>query len=204
MYRIFLNRKTLCCAQIKNVQAMSNRCLKPSAYVKEFAEWFLEGFGLKQSTNRAQKKINIVLICRKDYFAHPRKASKKVERKFRDDVEIENVIAQIAIDGVDTKVRRVYLEDIDIKQQMQIMSTADVLIGVHGAGMTHALFLPQNSGVIEIVPSQYGGRIHFQYLSTWAGHVYTTIGASGPDDAITPNFDQLKSALPTVIAKILN
>ncbi|ETO31469.1 hypothetical protein RFI_05651 [Reticulomyxa filosa] len=180
-----------------------HKCLRASRYVQEFAQWFLEGFGLKPTTNRIQNKIQIVLICRKDYIPHPRKPSKKVGRKFKSDVEVEKVLKEIVIDGFEINVNRVYLEEVNIQQQLKVISSTDVLIGVHGAGMTHVLFLPPKSGVIEIVPQLYSGRMHFQYLSTWAGHVYEKISAAGSDESIHPNFEQLKLAVQKVVVQIL-
>ena len=86
-----------------------------------------------------------------------------------------------------------------MKEQIEKISTTDVLVGVHGAGMTHVLFLPLHSSVIEVVPSGYDGRIHFQYMSAWRGHHYAKVGASGGENNVHPNENGYASAVKTAI-----
>lgn len=50
----------------------------------------------------------------------------------------------------------------DIVQFGQIINSCDVMIGVHGAGLTNEMFLPPNGTLIQIVP--YGGL-------EWIGHM---------------------------------
>jgi capsular polysaccharide biosynthesis protein len=38
------------------------------------------------------------------------------------------------------------------KEQLQLVAQHDVLIGMHGAGMTHLLWLPPWAGVVELWP----------------------------------------------------
>lgn len=48
-------------------------------------------------------------------------------------------------------VRRVvYNKNIDFKMQLEITRNSDMLIGMHGAGLTHLLFLPDWAGVFEL------------------------------------------------------
>jgi hypothetical protein len=50
----------------------------------------------------------------------------------------------------------------DLVQFGQIINSCDVVIGVHGAGLTNEMFLPPNGTLIQIVP--YGGL-------EWIGHM---------------------------------
>jgi protein O-GlcNAc transferase len=39
-----------------------------------------------------------------------------------------------------------------LKEQIEAIHNSDILIGIHGAGMSHALFLPPTSGVVSPSP----------------------------------------------------
>ena len=51
------------------------------------------------------------------------------------------------------RARRVELSEYSIDEQLQLIATTDVLVGMHGAGLTHAVFLPDWAGVFELWPS---------------------------------------------------
>ena len=44
----------------------------------------------------------------------------------------------------------VYNREIGFKKQMEITRNSDVLIGIHGAGLTHLMFLPDWGAVFEL------------------------------------------------------
>jgi len=47
-----------------------------------------------------------------------------------------------------------------------------VMSGMHGAGLTHTLFLRSTSALIELFPSYWSAGDHFVALATWRGLVY--------------------------------
>lgn len=54
-------------------------------------------------------------------------------------------------DNKDYEVRRVvYNRNIPFKDQLEITANTDVLVGIHGAGLTHLLFLPDWASVFEL------------------------------------------------------
>ncbi|KAF6265694.1 hypothetical protein COO60DRAFT_1457009 [Scenedesmus sp. NREL 46B-D3] len=57
----------------------------------------------------------------------------------------------------------------DLKADLVYSSQADVMIGVHGAGLFNAFFMPQHSSLIEIRPLNFTGHLPNQYMkaSTW-------------------------------------
>lgn len=49
------------------------------------------------------------------------------------------------------KVRKViYNRDVPFKKQLEITRNSDIYIGIHGAGLTHLMFLPDWAAVFEI------------------------------------------------------
>jgi len=45
-----------------------------------------------------------------------------------------------------------YLEHHSIEKQIEIVSNTDILIGVHGAGLTWCIFMKENSSLLELYP----------------------------------------------------
>src|SRR5207247_10066129 len=47
------------------------------------------------------------------------------------------------------------------------------LVGMHGAGLVHTLFLPAGAGVVELYPAYTPRRLrHFRRLAAWRGLAY--------------------------------
>ncbi|KAK6519626.1 hypothetical protein TWF281_003450 [Arthrobotrys megalospora] len=55
-------------------------------------------------------------------------------------------------------VNVVDMAKLSLKQQISLVVNTDVLVGVHGAGHTHAFFLPSQSSLVEILPADLGHR----------------------------------------------
>ena len=48
-------------------------------------------------------------------------------------------------------VTKAVMEEMSWSEQLSLVSQSDVLIGMHGAGLTHLAWLPESSGVIELM-----------------------------------------------------
>lgn len=67
-------------------------------------------------------------------------------------------------------------------EQLRVIQTTDVLVGVHGAGLTHALFLPPGASVVEIQPRRLNYK-GFRNLAKMRGHRYFSAHAAANDSA---------------------
>jgi len=55
------------------------------------------------------------------------------------------------MDNEEYEVKRVvYSRDIPFKEQLEISANSDVLVGIHGAGLTHLMFLPDWAAEFEL------------------------------------------------------
>ncbi|PCI94636.1 hypothetical protein COB11_03605 [Candidatus Aerophobetes bacterium] len=52
----------------------------------------------------------------------------------------------------DVEFKAYYLEKKSYQNQIEIMKNTDVLMGVHGNGFSHLLFLPKDAAVVEVMP----------------------------------------------------
>ncbi|CAD5111122.1 DgyrCDS462 [Dimorphilus gyrociliatus] len=138
---------------------------------KEFTKFFKSSFKL-QDRKRNCKKFKITFIWRRDYRAHPRNPSGHIQRKIRNEKELIRVLtkrkSKFHIAGFQ-------LDKFDMKTQMKIISGTDLLMGMHGAGLTHAVSLPRLGGLIEFVPSYFGSTAtHFAAIARWNNLYYDT------------------------------
>ncbi len=66
------------------------------------------------------------------------------------------------------RIESVLFEHLSPLQQIALMSRTKLLVGLHGAGLTHSLFLPQESGVFEMFPGVlHAFRVNFYNIAIW-------------------------------------
>lgn len=92
-----------------------------------------------KTPNRVSDELTVTLLQR----PMPRTLTPELEQK------LINAIS--AIPGVSLKVSD--FAKIPFKDQVNIIGNTDVLISVHGNGLSHILFLPSNAAAIEILPA---------------------------------------------------
>jgi hypothetical protein len=66
---------------------------------------------------------------------------------------------------------------IPFQRQLEIIRGTDVLVGVHGAGLTHGIFLSRGSAMVEILPSGLNHK-GFRNVASLLGHSYFSTHAS--------------------------
>ena len=78
--------------------------------------------------------------------------------------------------------KTIYAEDIEFENLVEILGKTKILIGVYGAAMTHAIFLPRNGHVIELAPNKfitqtpnYWGD---KYASKYSGDYYYSLSVA--------------------------
>ena len=49
-------------------------------------------------------------------------------------------------------IKYIYLENYNIKEQLNIIANTDILIGVHGAGLSWCIFMKNESQLLELYP----------------------------------------------------
>lgn len=75
---------------------------------------------------------------------------------------------------INLKLSVIYFEEMTFPEQVYIMQTADVIIGIHGAGLTNLVFAKASTPVLEIFPFfyfpirfkmfSYGFNLDYSYL----------------------------------------
>lgn len=167
--------------------------------VVEFGRYFIEKYGTKWRLSGVRNVKLVTLILRKDYLAHPRQlhgsSLRKTGRKLANSNEV--VVALNKLENVE--VTAIFLEDLTFKEQVELVAKTDVLIGVHGAGLTFAMLLPPEAIVIELVPRSHTNQPHFSAMARWSGHKHHSFSVKGSDQNLAVDPDALKSLVKRLL-----
>lgn len=138
-------------------------------YLEEFRKFFLSKHQILPEDYPNCQQLNILIIWRRDYVAHPRNPSGSVVRKIKNEDELLNKI-KTYFNG--HNVKGIQIDKLSMHEQLAVISKTDILIGMHGAGLSHTLFLPRHGGLIEMFPLYHPAEnIHFRCMAEWR-HMY--------------------------------
>jgi capsular polysaccharide biosynthesis protein len=124
-------------------------------------------FGIDTSNSPRREVPNVCYINRS-----------RTTRRLDADSEIQLEQALSSISGV--RFKNLFMEDYSFQEQFRIVYSCHVLIGVHGNGLTHGLWVPDNATVIEIFP--YGTHtLDYEFIAIARGAGYYAYDAvEGP------------------------
>jgi hypothetical protein len=86
-------------------------------------------------------------------------------------LENENEVVNILKKGNMMKLNIVDLAEMSFLEQIKLMRRTNVLVGVHGAGLTHIMYTADESVLVEVHPSYRMDR-HFRHLARLNGKDY--------------------------------
>lgn len=126
----------------------STQVKAPNPKTIEFGEWLVERVGLKDVMSSylstEGKSISVTWITRR---LHP---------GYRVMVNEDEIIEQARVRfGPQAVITKVDFDKISILEQIRIARATDILVGAHGAGLTHILWLPSHAVVLETIPSGF-------------------------------------------------
>ena len=126
--------------------------------MEDLREELLRANGIRPAPPARSVRM-IVFIRRQDYDQQKKSSKRKVIlRKIANEEEIINALSSRF---PDIRVRAVRFEKMSLAEQLGCVNAADILIGMHGAGLGHALLMKPNSGLLEIFP------LHFAFPYTF-------------------------------------
>lgn len=144
---------------------LNNHNNKNVPYLEEFRSFFLSRHDISTKSKLKCSELTIMFLWRRDYLAHPRNPSGSVSRKIKNEEELLDSAKKAFPNH---KVFGVQIDKFGMKRQLEIIAGIDILIGMHGAGLTHTLFLPTHAGLIELYPTYWSNaNRHFASMATW-------------------------------------
>ena len=138
-------------------------------YVEEFSAKYLETFGLNSNKILDCSNLSIVMGVRHDYYWHPG-ILRNTERKYQNENEILDILRN---EFKGHTIRTLIAEDMSLNEQLALTTKADILIGMHGCIMTHAMFMPRHGALFEMYPKYWKPKHFFSAIAKWRGLKYT-------------------------------
>ncbi|RVX14860.1 Beta-(1,2)-xylosyltransferase [Vitis vinifera] len=140
-----------------------------TARLSEFGEMIRAAFGFPVGRHRVLKPAsghNILFVRREDYVAHPRHGG-KVESRLSNEQEVFDSLKNWASNYLECKINLVdgLFAHMPMKEQVRAIQDASVIIGAHGAGLTHIISARPKTVILEIISSLYR-RPHFALISS--------------------------------------
>jgi len=123
--------------------------------------------------------VSLLLISRRDYITHARNPHAVVRRKISNERQL---VATLRSLNPSHSVQSVQLETLSMRQQLRTVASSDVIVAMNGAGLTHAMFLPERAAVVEIASGRTkAGNRHFQAIARWRGIEYERWTSQRPE-----------------------
>ena len=173
------------------------------ALVRAYADFVVRALGLHNSNRgRPSNAVNILYSARRASVQWPERAfcdsahsyficeklehlqKRKLGRMVRNDNQTLNALRTLETEnfanGAVIKVRDVDFSTLSFEEQIAMDVTTDIMIGPHGAGLMHNIFMPDRAALIELFVDGSSANRHFHNLASWAGHSYTGEAQSNP------------------------
>ena len=136
---------------------MRNQKSNATPLVEEFREFFLNKHEVDGESHKLNcSSINLLFLWRRNYLAHPRNPSGQVSRKIKNE---EQLVKYVSEKFMNVNVKAYQLDQFNMSMQLAFISKTDILVGMHGAGLTHSVFLPKHAGLIEFYPNYWPSSI---------------------------------------------
>jgi protein O-GlcNAc transferase len=142
-----------------------------SSILKSFVRYILTEYKIPNHTYKSPNStIRILLSSR-----HVLSRNETIERRVTNEQELIELmstqIRTVTDNVVPVNVTVIDFGTIPFEEQLQLIQQTDIFIGMHGAGMTHTMFLPDESVVIELFPKGFHSSM-MRNLCKWTGKIY--------------------------------
>lgn len=137
--------------------------------------------------------INNVPVNRRVYI------SRRKSDRGRHVVNEAELVALLGSYGIEESV----MEDLSLHEQLEIMSNASLLVGPHGAGMVHVLFMPPRSTVVELFSPHYVPAANAAAMKLLQHHYFPIIPPKENykyGEEIYADLEKVKEVLEKVLA----
>ncbi|GAB1733675.1 hypothetical protein NU195Hw_g372t1 [Hortaea werneckii] len=138
--------------------------------------------------NLTQKVLNFYNIHPASQTPNPSRKLVMIDRKQRRRLLHTNALFEaLQARYPEITMNLVDYSTLDFKAQLELDQATDILVGVHGAGLTHGMFLPPSATIGQILPptvEHYG----FENMARFLGHEYYSMHAT-PFDSVNHTGD---------------
>mmetsp|Transcript_27880 Transcript_27880/g.66394 ORF Transcript_27880/g.66394 Transcript_27880/m.66394 type:complete len:697 (+) Transcript_27880:173-2263(+) len=165
-----------------------------SPLFRAYSDFIVRGLGLQQHTlmawEKPSKQVVVNYMARRSSVIWPERnycddrffvckewahlQMRKIGRVIKNDKEVVDALKDLERRGGFADGRVMVLVEADyngipLEEQLKIDVQTDVMVGPHGAGLTHSLFMPDRAHLIELFVDGSGANKHFHNLARWRG-----------------------------------
>lgn len=115
--------------------------------------------------------LNVVIIKRKPYLRHGLDHPNFFQRMLSNEAELIATLMEMDF----LHLTSVYMEEMDICDQVSLAHGSDILIGVHGAGLVHSWWMKDGGVLLELVPPSKLDRPTYKVLASLTGIKYYSV-----------------------------
>ncbi|KVI10440.1 Glycosyltransferase AER61, uncharacterized [Cynara cardunculus var. scolymus] len=176
---------------------------KKTARISEFGEMIRAAFALPlqrhhQNSKSGTRNHNILFVRREDYLAHPRHGG-KVQSRLSNEQEVFDALKSWSWNHTDCKLNLIngLFGHMSMKEQVRAIQDASVIVGAHGAGLTHIVSATPEAEILEIISNEFR-RPHFALISRWKGLKYHPIYLGGSHANPTMVIEKLRDILKSL------
>jgi glycoprotein 2-beta-D-xylosyltransferase len=134
--------------------------------VDAFVKFFVQGHGLGDIQMEQGK---VVIVDRIPYLAHPRSKPSSAERVVKNFDQVAAVLNNMT---EVTSVQIVHFENRTFREQLAVIRSAHILMGNHGAGLAHLIFMQDDSALMEFEQPASGMMADFSRWKTKIQHIF--------------------------------
>lgn len=158
-----------------------------SPILKGFRDWALDSLQIERSAPTPTTNLTLLFVSRKQYLP-----TRQITRVLQNEDAILQAISS-TFPSLNVIVFRPE-EYSTFKEQAAIASKANIMLGVHGAGLVYNLFMSPGSHLIEIfMDDRPSTNRHFRNIATWMDLNHSSIshyGRSIPPKLILDKIDE--------------
>jgi hypothetical protein len=154
--------------QPKSELDINQRRRNEPSFFRDFHQHVLEQFNATSAIHEHLdcKSVNIFFLLRRNYVAHPRNPSGKISRQLTNEKQIIDHLKAKFADYSTINLTFNYFDQLTIEQQLNIITQTDIFVGMHGAGLTHILFMKSSRALVELATSTWQSQIHFELMAS--------------------------------------
>ncbi|KAI3688490.1 hypothetical protein L2E82_46108 [Cichorium intybus] len=147
-----------------------------TARISEFGEMIRMSFGLPLNPpHHTSNYHNVLFVRRESYLAHPRHRG-AVQTRLGNEQQVFDALRRWAASGdfkCKVNVINGVMAHMPMKEQLRAIQEATVIVGAHGAGLTHIVSAVETE-IVELLGSKFI-RPHYALISQWKGLKYHPI-----------------------------
>ena len=141
---------------VSNVMAFRSLVLRTCKIIDTAPNSLQEMISSKLESQASERKpihlpLNVVMIKRKPYLRHQLDHPSMFQRILSNEQQLIAALMEHISRNL-VNLTTVYMEELDICEQVRVAHKADIIIGVHGAGLVHLWWMRDTGVVLELVP----------------------------------------------------